>query len=234
MAVPSDMTLRTLNGKFTINKTYSDSVDKMMALQGFPYLIRMAARTASIELSFTSNAMPESPNGASKIKIATSVSAAGMSLGKEKIDERNIDGVPWEENDGSLGPIVGRAWWCRLDDLSLDYEGGKGAGRNEGLDFLRGFDGVGTEDRDLTEWKWRLKADDEVGVENMVDVGDEVIRLQIEAKMSGALADHVWGFESGIGEGDEKGNRRYTRRMLARKGGKLEMARLVYDYLGPN
>ncbi|KAH7393584.1 hypothetical protein BKA64DRAFT_724682 [Cadophora sp. MPI-SDFR-AT-0126] len=233
MAVPPDMTLRTLNGKFTINKTYSDSVDKMMALQGFPYLIRMAARTASIELSFTSIPIPESPSGASKIKIATSVSAVGMSLGKEKVDERNIDGEPWEENDGALGPIVGRAWWCKLDELALEFEGGKSEGKSEGLDFLRGFGGVGSEDRDLTDSKWRLKAGDEAGVETVVDGGDEVIRLQIEAKKSGALADHVWGFESGFGEGEEKGKRRYLRRMLARKGGKIEMARLVYDYLGP-
>merc|ERR1712169_132908 len=108
MAVPSGMTLRTLNGRFTINRMYSDSVDKMMALQGFPYLVRMAARTASIELNFTSIAIPEpeTPNRASKIRIATSVSAAGMSLGKQKVDERNIDGVPWEENDGSWAQLL--------------------------------------------------------------------------------------------------------------------------------
>merc|ERR1711964_569484 len=67
MAVPSGMTLRTLNGRFTINRMYSDSVDKMMALQGFPYLVRMAARTASIELNFTSIAIPE-PETPNRVK----------------------------------------------------------------------------------------------------------------------------------------------------------------------
>lgn len=236
MAVPSGMTLRTLNGRFTINRMYSDSVDKMMALQGFPYLVRMAARTASIELNFTSIAIPEpeTPNRASKIRIATSVSAAGMSLGKQKVDERNIDGVPWEENDGSLGPIVGRAWWCPLDELSLGFEGGKDEGKPEGLEFLKGFDGANEKDGDLGESRWQLKSGDGSGDGKAVEGGDEVIRLQIEAKKSGALADHVWGFESGFGEGEEKGERRYTRRMLARKGGKIEMARLVYEYLGPS
>lgn len=194
----------------------------------------MAARTASIELNFTSIALPESesPNRASKIKIATSVSAAGMSLGKQKVDERNIDGVPWEENDGSLGPIVGRAWWCPLSELSLDFEGGKDEGNPEGLEFLKGFDAANGKDGNLGESRWELKPGDESGDAKMVDVEEEVLRLQIEAKKSGALADHVWGFESGFGEGEEKGKRRYTRRMLARKGGKIEMARLVYDYLG--
>ena len=202
--------------------------------QGFPYLVRMAARTASIELNFTSIALPEpeTSNRASKIKIATSVSAVGMSLGKQKVDERNIDAVPWEENDGSLGPIVGRAWWCPLSELSLDFEGGKDEGNPEGLEFLKGFDGMNGKDGNLGESRWQLKPGDESGDTKMVDVEEEVLRLQIEAKKSGALADHVWGFESGFGEGEEKGKRRYTRRMLARKGGKIEMARLVYDYLG--
>ncbi|KAK0099627.1 hypothetical protein ONS95_013476 [Cadophora gregata] len=236
MAVPPEMTLRTLNGKFTINKTYSDSVDKMMALQGFPYLMRMAARTATIELTFTSIPVPEaqSPTGPSKLKIATLLSAVGMSLGKEKVDERHIDGVAWEEDDGALGLVVGRAWWCPLGELSLDFEGGKDEGKSEGLEFLKGFDGVVKEGRDLGESKWRLKAGDGEGIEKVVDGGDEVIRLQVEAKKSGALADHVWGFETGFGEGEEKEKRRYTRRMLARKGDKVEMAKLVYDYLGPS
>ncbi|KAJ5037472.1 uncharacterized protein L3040_007646 [Drepanopeziza brunnea f. sp. 'multigermtubi'] len=231
MAVPQDMTLRTLNGKFTVNRTYSDSLDKLMALQGFPYLIRMAARTASLTLSLTSIPVSDSPSGPSKIKIETAISAAGMSVGKGKVEERSIDGVPWEDVDGNMGPIVGRAWWCPVSDISLNFVVDPDATAlpsSPELSFLRGFDGKDTGDKDLKDSKWCLKEGGEG-----VQAGDEIVRYQIEAKKSGAFSDHSWGFETGFGEGDEKKQRRYTRRVLARKGGKFEMARMVYDYLGP-
>ena len=46
-------------------------------------------------------------------------------------------------------------------------------------------------------------------------------------KPDGWEAEMVWGFE------EIKTERRYTRRVLVWKNGKLERVRLVYDYKGP-
>lgn len=44
---------------------------------------------------------------------------------------------------------------------------------------------------------------------------------------NGWTAEQVWGFE------DINGERRYTRRVVVRKGDKVQRVRLVYDYKGP-
>ncbi|PBP22489.1 hypothetical protein BUE80_DR006694 [Diplocarpon rosae] len=221
MAVPTDMTLRTLNGKFALTAHETPQ-------QGFPYLIRMAAAKSNVNLTFTS--LPgDSTDGPSRIKIATLISAAGLSLGKERTEERSIDGSLFEDSEGPLGPITGRFWWSSLGDLSLEFDAAPKVAATAELDFLKGLGGKDAEPKEFTESKFRSK-----GTDTGAAAGDEVIRLQVHAKKSGAQADHSWGFETGIGEGKDKEARRYTRRILVRKDGKTEMARLVYDYLGPS
>lgn len=195
--------------------------------QGFPYLIRMAAKSANQTLGFTSSEIAGATDGSSHLKVSTLISAGGMTLGKEKIDERDINGTEFEELDGAIGAVVGRLWWSPLSDLALDFNAAEKTSSAE-LNFLKGFDGLDAGEKAIETSAWRLK--DGEGV----DGSEEVIRQQILAKKSGAVADHVWGFETGFGEGEEKALRRYTRRVLARKDGKVETVKLVYDYLGPN
>jgi hypothetical protein len=59
------------------------------------------------------------------------------------------------------------------------------------------------------------------------DDSEMCVRLLTHStKKDGWMSEHVWGFEL-VDNG-----RRYTRRVAVQKDGKLETARLVYDYLG--
>lgn len=56
--------------------------------------------------------------------------------------------------------------------------------------------------------------------------GGKKIKLVLESKEKGWKGETVWGFE------EVEGGRRYVRRLVFRKGEQVEMARLVYDWLG--
>lgn len=54
----------------------------------------------------------------------------------------------------------------------------------------------------------------------------QLIQMFLESTKKGWTGETVWGFET------VDGQRRYTRRLVYHKGDRVEMARLVYDYLG--
>lgn len=56
---------------------------------------------------------------------------------------------------------------------------------------------------------------------------DEHVQSVAVSQDSDWIADQIWGFET------VDGVRRYTRRVLCKKGNKVETLRLVYDYNGP-
>lgn len=55
---------------------------------------------------------------------------------------------------------------------------------------------------------------------------EKYMRILIESSREGMTGEHVWSFE------EVDGLRRYVRRLAVRKGEKVVMAKIVYDYTG--
>lgn len=58
------------------------------------------------------------------------------------------------------------------------------------------------------------------------DDGEKYMRIVIESSREGMTGEHVWSFE------EVDGLRRYVRRLAVRKGEKVVVAKIVYDYVG--
>lgn len=139
----------------------------------------------------------------------TSVVSRGFP-GAGSTEKMALDWSTWEKKDVLLGPYQGKMGWCTAAELSTEEE-------DDGARFLRGTilkDGGGN------NGGW-CDDDGKAG-----EAEKSHVRMLLESSKNGWVAEHVWGFEI------VDGQRRYTRRLVGRKGDRLEMARLVYDYLG--
>lgn len=106
MAAPSEKTLQSLSGKWTLNKTSSDDFTKILAIQGVNILIRKAASAASIHQTI------EQPN-AQHIEAAQSVTSGKIPGTTEKY----ILDWEWRSNDDPLfGKVEGRSRWLDVDE----------------------------------------------------------------------------------------------------------------------
>ena len=68
--------------------------------------------------------------------------------------------------------------------------------------------------------------DDDFLKTSWLDPEGEHIQAIAESIGNGWTADQIWGFE------EIKGERRYVRHVVVRKGDDWKLARLVYDYKG--
>lgn len=106
MAAPSNVTLQSLSGKYTLNKSCSDDFSKVLALQGVNLLVRKAATAASIHLRISQ----PSPN---EIKMAQSVTAGKI---PGTTEDYTLD-WEWRSNeDGFFGTVEGRSRWVSVDE----------------------------------------------------------------------------------------------------------------------
>jgi hypothetical protein len=155
-----------------------------------------------VRLSITSFTRPE--DGVTCIEI-TSVVSSGLP-GGSSTEKSALDWSTWEKRDILLGHIKGKMGWSTAAELTENDDA-------RSARFLRGMmlkDGC--ENDGL--------CDEEAGEER------RHIRMLLESCRDGWVGEHVWGFEM------VEGQRRYTRRIVVRKGDRVEMARLVYDYIG--
>jgi hypothetical protein len=131
----------------------------------------------------------------------------GGLLGGGSKDNCVLDWMPMEKSDVLFGQVTWKMGWTTAAELAE-------IGDTLESKFLRGL----------------ILQD---GSENKGVLGDEPpeerkhIRLMVESSRGGWTGQVVWGFELIDGE------RHYARRLTATKGDRVEMARLVYDYLGP-
>ncbi|KAJ4347151.1 uncharacterized protein N0V89_011089 [Didymosphaeria variabile] len=101
MAAPSEKTLQSLSGKWTLNKASSDDFIQILALQGVNILIRKAASAASVHQSIT---QPDPQH----IEAVQSVTAGKIPGTTEKYI------LDWEwrsNNDPLFGEVQGRSRW---------------------------------------------------------------------------------------------------------------------------
>lgn len=213
MAAPASKTLKDLNGKWNLvrtfsclenkpmkkkkkswradrqpqNKNLSDSPDAGLALQGIGFLTRKAIGVASISIAVSEY---EGPAGAGPFThIDLEQSASGLTSTKER---RCVDDHARPDSDWLFGAVESRSRWATVGEV-----GGGG-----GDAFLASG--------------WLTTGPD----------GDAVLVNLAVSKDKGWTATQVWGFQ------EVKGERRYCRNIVVEKGGKRAEFRLVYDYVG--
>lgn len=115
--------------------------------------------------------------------------------------------LDWSEqkhSDKVWGKSLRKAKMVNLDNFQME-----GKGSEEDKDFLAAK---------------KLKD----GKTNSGFLDDEHVQILSVSQNGHGTVEMVWGFE------EIEGGRRYTRRVVARSGDKVERVRLVYDYLGPS
>jgi len=117
MAAPSNVTIKDLSGKWTMNKKISDDSEKVLSFQKVGFATRKLIGNATITLHVQQYV---DDNGITHIDIEQS--AIGL---KGTTEKRELN---WEESSHSdyvFGKLDGRSRWINLDTVSQplpDYE----------------------------------------------------------------------------------------------------------------
>lgn len=120
-------------------------------------------------------------------------------------ENRTLDWANREHSDSVFGKVIGKSRMFRLPDFRME-----GPGPQDDATFLKAE-----------------KLKDLKTPSRFLDDPDGFVQSWVVSQGSGWTAEQVWGFE------DVDGRRRHTRRVVVRKGDKVQRARLVYDYRGP-
>ncbi|KAH6604699.1 hypothetical protein Trco_006406 [Trichoderma cornu-damae] len=119
MAAPSSKTTKDLNGRWTMNKTLSDSSEPVLALQGIGFVTRKAIGLATITLEVKQYQGPPKPPNAATDIIVTHIdivqSASRLSSTQEN---RCFDDYPRDHTDWLFGSVTGRSRWVSLDEVA--------------------------------------------------------------------------------------------------------------------
>lgn len=122
MAAPTHKTLHDLTGQWKLNRSLSDDISPILALQGTNALLRKAISSASVTL----NISQPNPDEYSIHQSATAASIPGTT-------EQYILDNKWRKNhDAFFGDVNGRSRWIELGEakgiegLQGDWEEGEG------------------------------------------------------------------------------------------------------------
>ncbi|KIK70835.1 hypothetical protein GYMLUDRAFT_52036 [Collybiopsis luxurians FD-317 M1] len=113
MAVPVEFTTLNISGKFTMNKSLSDSSDEILRLQGIGWLKRklISAGTVSLVIKHYKDGDVE------RIDIDQTLSPGGFGTKEERI----LDWSERNKEDSLFGHIIGRSRRVKLDEIDDDY-----------------------------------------------------------------------------------------------------------------
>ena len=104
-------TLHNLSGKWKLNKSISDDITQVLAIQGTNVLLRKAIATASVTLDIT---QPHE-NEYSIKQTATSASIPGTT------EQYSLD-FQWRDNkDPFFGDVRGRSKWIDAEEVKEKY-----------------------------------------------------------------------------------------------------------------
>jgi len=123
MASPPGVTISNLSGKYAMNKSISDDVDALLALQGIGWLTRKAIRLANVVLTIDEY----EEDNVMHVDI-TSV-ASGLSTTQEN---RTLNWKESEHSDRIFGKVVGKSRLFKIQDFSM-----QGPGPAEDKTFLK-------------------------------------------------------------------------------------------------
>jgi hypothetical protein len=223
MAAPADITIKNLNGEWTLDKSVSNDADPVLALQGMSWLTRKAIGLATLTLK-----VHQYPDSANPTVINIDIDQIATGGIKGTSEKRITDWTARPHTDHIFGNVEGQSRVVRgttgadgkvRPNLDVSTKVGNDADDAKVGRFLRGeilADGSETEGF-LVEALGEEYGDGEgLYIQNFVVNKDAGY---------GWTAEQVWGFEIVQGE------RRYTRRIVVAKDGKYQMIRFVYSFL---
>ncbi|ROV89856.1 hypothetical protein VMCG_09504 [Cytospora schulzeri] len=114
MAAPPEITLKNLSGKFTLNKTLSDSNDPILKIQGVGWIQRKAIGAASLTLT-----LKQYVDEAGKTHLDMEGKPSG---GPAQVEQRTLDwDVESEVNHPLFGKGKARSKWVKKDEITDEY-----------------------------------------------------------------------------------------------------------------
>ncbi|KAI9866563.1 MAG: hypothetical protein M1813_001115 [Trichoglossum hirsutum] len=117
MAAPETVNMKALSGVFVMNKTISDDIDSILALQGISWLVRKAISYATITLSIKE--YDEKLDDSSSVThIDIDQTATGGFKGTT--ENRILDWTPREHSDHLFGELTGKSRWRKLEEIGGD------------------------------------------------------------------------------------------------------------------
>ncbi|PYH91465.1 hypothetical protein BO71DRAFT_359292 [Aspergillus ellipticus CBS 707.79] len=219
MAAPADITIKNLNGEWTMDKSLSNPTEPILELQGMGWLMRKALGIATVTLSIHEYPDPAEPT-ILHIDIDQTVTG-GIKGTKER---RVSDSQKREHQDHIFGHVRGESKVFR----GSRRDGGK----------VRPYLEFNTKCKDQLVFKF-LRGEvlaDGAECEGFVveDLGEEYGKGEglwfqsfVENLDSGWTAEQIWGFEV------INGQRYHTRRVAVVKDGSYKLARFVYTFIKP-
>jgi len=118
MAAPDSCTTLDLSGKFIMNKTLSDSSDRILTLQGVSWFKRRAIALSTITLH-----VKHYKDEGSIEHIDIDQTVAGAFPGTSEY--RTLDGVERHKEDGLFGFVVSKSRRLAVEDIGDDHLKGK-------------------------------------------------------------------------------------------------------------
>ncbi|KAM5471941.1 hypothetical protein MauCBS54593_003348 [Microsporum audouinii] len=112
MACPESVTIKSLSGRFKMNKQLSDNSDQLLSLQGLGWVACKAFRMMPIEIDIRQF---EDGQGATRIEVDNIV--GGGALGRSK-ETRQLDWNAIERQHTSFGNIRSRSCWIELHAIT--------------------------------------------------------------------------------------------------------------------
>ncbi|KAI1437638.1 hypothetical protein GGR50DRAFT_692153 [Xylaria sp. CBS 124048] len=230
MAAPASKTIADLSGKWTLNKSLSDSTDPALTLQGVSWLIRKGIGAATIAIT-VKEYVEESPSPSSESSpptdsttTTTTTTATGTATAAKKpithidIDQtasglkgtaerRVLDFQPREHRDWIFGRVEGRSRFISVADFASLVAAE--VQKKEG----------GWADSEFLVLDWIDDAKERAGPDG------EALMMSFVTADAGWTAVQGWGFQM-IG-----GERRYVRNVTVSKDGKYENFKMIYDFV---
>ncbi|RHZ68484.1 uncharacterized protein CDV56_108303 [Aspergillus thermomutatus] len=219
MAAPADVTIKNLNGEWTMEKNISDPTDPVLTLQGVSWVTRKAISYATVTLIVKE--YPDSEDAKLVHIDIDQVLTGGLKGTSEK---RQTDWLEREHNDHIFGKIMGRSRLLR-GSKGDDGKVRPAVDINTKIDdpkvkqFLRGeilADGSPCEGFLVDN------EGEEYGEGECLFLQSFVVN---QDSGYGWTAEQIWGFET------INGQRYHTRRVVVAKDGEFKMARLVYIFV---
>lgn len=109
MAAPDSVTIRSLNGKFVMNKQLSDPFDPLLSLQGIGWLTRKAIGLATVTLLIKQY----EKDGVVHVDI-DQLATGGV---KGTTELRQLDNAEGVHDDHVFGKCKGRSRWVKVADV---------------------------------------------------------------------------------------------------------------------
>ncbi|KAF2118126.1 hypothetical protein BDV96DRAFT_596999 [Lophiotrema nucula] len=175
MAAPADRTIKELDGKWILNKSISDSVEPVLALQGIGWLTRKAIGLATVTQHLRTTTEATDPP-ATTIVIEQTVTG-GL---KGTTEKRTLDWQWRAHSDHLFGDLRGRSRYTTLSAILTDPQGSyeDKAALDEDAKFLVGEEGT---------WLEETKE-------------GEVVESYVENEGKGWTGWQIWGFGDVKGE----------------------------------